>query len=172
MYIKHTTEHLSATPNNRVGELPHGSKGFRFGYSQRKCRKKKCFQCDLIAPTSGEFFTSSEGLGTLNFGEAAFYWVRCRSTVGLFPVAELDPWFKQNLFTLSSVEDRNFQLPDATEWLYYTIIFPPLTWGQLVVQAEYPSLFKIIAPSLLWTILCTDLSKHVDKNQKCLYIFV
>ena len=71
MYIKHTTEHLSATPNNRVGELPHGSKGFRFGYSQRKCRKKKCFQCDLIAPTSGEFFTSSEGLGTLNFGEAA-----------------------------------------------------------------------------------------------------
>ena len=71
VHIKHTIEHHSATPNNRLGDLPHGSKGFRFGYSQRKCRKKKCFQCDLIAPTSGEFFTSSEGLGTLNFGEAA-----------------------------------------------------------------------------------------------------
>ena len=71
VYIKHTTEHLSATPNNRVGELPHRSKGFRFGYSQRKCRKTKCFQCDLLAVTSGEFFTSSDGLGTLNFGEAA-----------------------------------------------------------------------------------------------------
>ena len=30
-------EHLKGSPNTR-GELPHGSRGFRFGYAQRRCR--------------------------------------------------------------------------------------------------------------------------------------
>ena len=71
VYIKHTTEHLSATPNNRVGELPHGSKGFRFGYRQRKCPKAECFQCNLLQLIFGEFVPAPAGLGTLNLGDAA-----------------------------------------------------------------------------------------------------
>ena len=41
-------EHLAATPNNRRGVLPHGSRGFRFGYSQRQCSSKRCFQCGML----------------------------------------------------------------------------------------------------------------------------
>ena len=41
-------EHLTATPNNRHGELAHGSKGFRFGYNQAKCSEKECFQCKML----------------------------------------------------------------------------------------------------------------------------
>ena len=70
VHIKHTVEHHSATPNNRLGDLPHGSKGFRFGYSQRKCSKKPCFQCSLLQYTFGEFNPAPFGIGTLNFGEA------------------------------------------------------------------------------------------------------
>ena len=68
VYIKHTVEHHSATPNNRLGDLPHGSKGFRFGYSQRKCRKTECFQCNLLQVIYGDF---GGGLGTLKLGDAA-----------------------------------------------------------------------------------------------------
>ena len=71
VHIKHTVEHHSATPNNRLGDLPHGSKGFRFGYSQRKCRRTKCFQCNLIQYVIGEFGPAPAGLGTLNYGDAA-----------------------------------------------------------------------------------------------------
>ena len=71
VHIKHTVEHLSATPNNRLGDLPHGSKGFRFGYSQRKCPKTECFQCNLQILIFGEFVPAPAGLGILNLGEAA-----------------------------------------------------------------------------------------------------
>ena len=71
MNIKCAKEHHSATPNNRQGDLPHGSKGFRFGYSQRKCRKTACFQCNLIQAVIGEFAPAPDGLGTLNYGDAA-----------------------------------------------------------------------------------------------------
>ena len=71
MNIKCAKEHHSATPNNRLGDLPHGSKGFRFGYSQRKCRKTACFQCNLIQAVIGEFAPAPAGLGTLNYGDAA-----------------------------------------------------------------------------------------------------
>ena len=70
VHIKHTIEHHSATPNNRLGDLPHGSKGFRFGYSQTKCQKKECFQCNLLQYIFGEFVPAPAGLGILNFGEA------------------------------------------------------------------------------------------------------
>ena len=40
-------EHRSETPNSR-GQLPHGSKGFKFGYAQRRCDKDECFQCKLL----------------------------------------------------------------------------------------------------------------------------
>ena len=67
VHIKHTIEHHSATPNNRLGDLPHGSKGFRFGYSQQKCRQKKeCFQCNLLQLIIGDV-----NIGTLNLGDAA-----------------------------------------------------------------------------------------------------
>ena len=70
--IKHTVEHLPATPNNHLGDLPHGSKGFRFGYSQRKCPKTECFQCNLLQVIFADHFAPPPvGLGILNFGEAA-----------------------------------------------------------------------------------------------------
>ena len=69
--VKCTKEHHSATPNNRRGNLPHGSKGFRFGYSQKQCRKKACFQCNLLQLVFGEFAPAPAGLGTLNLGDAA-----------------------------------------------------------------------------------------------------
>ena len=73
VYIKHTVEHHSATPNNRLGDLPHGSKGFRFVYSQRKCRKTKCFQCDLLQLIIGDLNIQNRGANqdTLNLGDAA-----------------------------------------------------------------------------------------------------
>ena len=40
-------EHQSNSPNSR-GKLPHGSKGFRFGFAQRQCEKEKCFQCNFL----------------------------------------------------------------------------------------------------------------------------
>ena len=71
VHIKHTVDHHSATPNNRLGDLPHGSKGFRFGYTQRKCRETECFQCNLLQLILGEFVPAPAGLGTLNLGDAA-----------------------------------------------------------------------------------------------------
>ena len=71
LHIKHTIEHLSATPNNRLGDLPHGSKGFRFRYRQRQCAKAECFQCNLLQLIFGEFVPEPAGLGILNFGESA-----------------------------------------------------------------------------------------------------
>ena len=43
-------EHLKGSPNSR-GELPHGSRGFRFGYAQRRCRPdgQDCVQCKVIS---------------------------------------------------------------------------------------------------------------------------
>jgi len=43
-------EHLKGSPNTR-GELPHGSRGFRFGYAQRRCRPdgQDCVQCKVIS---------------------------------------------------------------------------------------------------------------------------
>ena len=45
-------EHLKGSPNSR-GELPHGSRGFRFGYAQRRCRPdgQDCVQCKVISDT-------------------------------------------------------------------------------------------------------------------------
>ena len=71
VYIKRTKEHLSATPNNRLGDLPHGSKGFRFGYSQRKCKKTECFQCTLLQYAFGTYLPAPLGLGQLYIGDAA-----------------------------------------------------------------------------------------------------
>ena len=71
MYIKRSIEHLSATPNNRLGDLPHGSKGFRFGYSQRKCKKTECFQCTLLQYAFGTYLPAPLGLGQLYVGDAA-----------------------------------------------------------------------------------------------------
>ena len=71
MHIKHTVEHHSATPNNRLGDLPHGSKGFRFGYSQRKCRETECFQCNLLQLIIGDVNIESGGanIDTLDLGQ-------------------------------------------------------------------------------------------------------
>ena len=61
MYIKCNKEHHSATPNNHLGDLPHGSKGFRFGYSQRKCRETECFQCNLLQLIIGDLNIENGG---------------------------------------------------------------------------------------------------------------
>jgi hypothetical protein len=57
-------EHLSATPNNR-GQLPSGSKGFKFGYAQQICKSTKCFQCELTQfdPATNRY--NNEGMCTL-----------------------------------------------------------------------------------------------------------
>jgi len=48
-------EHHTAAPNNRRGPLPHGSRGFRFGYLQRKCREDvECFQCSMLSRTNDQ----------------------------------------------------------------------------------------------------------------------
>ena len=31
-----------------LGELAHGSRGFRFGFRQRPCKETECYQCNLI----------------------------------------------------------------------------------------------------------------------------
>ena len=90
VYIKRTVEHLSATPNNRLGDLPHGSKGFRFGYSQTKCRNEECFQCNLLQYIFGEFVPAPAGLGILNFGEAVV-------NTGIFMLALKSAQVFQNL---------------------------------------------------------------------------
>ena len=55
-------EHLSATPNNRR-QLPSGSKGFKFGYAQQKCKTTKCFQCQIIQADDDRY--SNHGMCTL-----------------------------------------------------------------------------------------------------------
>ena len=61
-------EHLSATPNNRKGQLPSGSKGFRFGYKQQVCTTTKCFQCGILEVHRGHADTDifhNHGMCTL-----------------------------------------------------------------------------------------------------------